>query len=487
MEEGESNDYSPLRNDEEEEDEENLEELEAMLYSQIYYDHSEVKERDFTINDTFGDAPDVEKALCESPSNVDSGYEQSRPGSGIQDGEDIDSEEDSELEEDLSRKRKGDFPAYPGKSNKFNSKKRPDWSLTKALAEEAEKENQVFLCKDRGITKGCGEKFSIQSVYISHIKIRKLNQGMCPDLLTKDSSVKPQLSDSKYESAKGSAKPKLVENPFFDSDASSDSEEEDDGIILLPKDSPKSKETEVIEIDCDSSNSAVLITDTDTEDDDVDEENDIPNDDSIQIVEEVQNIKRKNNVTEINKSLSKKRRTEQYKADFGSDFEDNFETDAASSSDEDGDQGAASQTSSITLNLTSSSHNTGGRKGIERIVGCPLSRLRSKSVPDIPSHWTKEMDKFYNRVNEDVLDMDLDDVFKKLPRSSNWSIDRADLYGGGEGEVFMDPGDSKLFFPFQVPKDHGTSQIKDAATVIKLVTLPARLGAHHQILYQNIG
>ena len=107
----------------------------------------------------------------------------------------------------------------------------------RALAEEAEKENQVFLCKDRGITKGCGEKFSIQSVYISHIKTRKLNQGTCPDLLTKDSSVKPQLSDSKYESAKVSAKPKLVENPFFDSDASSDSEEEDDGIIILPKDS----------------------------------------------------------------------------------------------------------------------------------------------------------------------------------------------------------------------------------------------------------
>ena len=108
-------------------------------------------------------------------------------------------------------------------------------------------------------------------------------------------------------------------------------------------------------------------------------------------------------------------------------------------------------------------------------------------MPDIPSHWTKEMDKFYNRVNEDVLDMDLDDILKKLPRSSNWSIDRADLYGGGEGEVIMDPGDSKLFFPFQVPKDHGTSLIKDAATVIKLATLPARLASHHQILFQING
>ena len=27
--------------------------------------------------------------------------------------------------------------------------------------------------------------------------------------------------------------------------------------------------------------------------------------------------------------------------------------------------------------------------------------------------------------------MELDDVMRKLPRSSSWRIDRADLYGGG--------------------------------------------------------
>ena len=67
---------------------------------------------------------------------------------------------------------------------------------------------------------------------ITGTRKRKLNQGLCPDLLTKDSSVKPHQSDSKYESAKGSAKPKLVENPFFNSDASSDSEEEDDAAAI---------------------------------------------------------------------------------------------------------------------------------------------------------------------------------------------------------------------------------------------------------------
>ena len=430
MEEGESNDYSPLRNDGEEEDEENMEELEAMLYSQIYYDQSDVSENHFTINDTLRDNGEPEKEISESLSGADSGYEQSRPSSVLNKDEDNDSDEEDQ--EDQRKKLKGDFPAYPGRSLKFNSKKRPDWCLTEALAEEASKENEVYVCRDRGVTRGCGEKFTSQSEYISHIQVRKLNKGLCPDVLARDPSVKPPPSDSKYESAKGSAKPKLVENPFFNSDASSDSEDEDDGIILLPKEAPKPKETEVIEIDCDSSNSAVLITDTDT-DDDGDRNN--AKDDSLQIVEEVQNIKRKNDVSEINKSFSKKRKTDKYKADFGSDFEDNFETDASFSSNEDDQEDTAqTQTSSLTLNLTSNSFDTKGRKSIESIVGCPLSRVRSKSVPDIPSHWTVEMDKFYNRVNEDVLDMDLDDVLKKLPRASNWNIDRADLYGGGEDE-----------------------------------------------------
>ena len=441
MEEGESEMYPSLINDEEEEDEENMVELEAMLYSQMYYDQSEVAEREFTINDSVRDINDAEKDSSESSSAVDSGYEQSRPNSGLKEQKGMESDDDDEFADDdyhswndQRPKCKGDYPAYPGKSRKFNSRKRADWSSSEqASAEEAAKKNEVYICKDRGITKGCGEKFTIQSAYVNHIKIRKLhgNKGICPDLLLKDPSVKPPPSDSKYASAKGSAKQKLVENPFFDSDVSSDSEEEDDGIILLPKEAPKSKETEVIEIDCDSShsssNSAVLITDTDTEDERAE---DISKDDSIQIVEEVQTIKRKNDITEIQKSLSKKRKTEQYKADFGSDFEDNFETD---SSEDDNSQEDAAQTSLITLNLTSTSRNTKDRKGIESIVGCPLSRLRSKSVPDIPSHWTKEMNTFYNRVNEDVLDMDLDDVLKKLPRSSNWSVDRADLYGGGKG------------------------------------------------------
>ena len=141
-----------------------------------------------------------------------------------------------------------------------------------------------------------------------------------------------------------------------------------------------------------------------------DSEND--KDDSILIVEEHQTIRRKNDRSQINKSLSKKKRktedessskkrkTEQYKADFGSDFEDNFETESSSEDEDEEDGQEARQSSSITLNLTSSNKPDTSRKGIESIIGCSLSRIRSKSVPDIPSHWTQEMDSFYNRVNE---------------------------------------------------------------------------------------
>ena len=95
MEEGERETYSHTRNEEEDvegEDEENMEELEAMLYSQIYYDQSEVAETEFTINNTVRDVNDAEKELTESPSAVDSGYEQSRPNSGLKEDKDIESD-----------------------------------------------------------------------------------------------------------------------------------------------------------------------------------------------------------------------------------------------------------------------------------------------------------------------------------------------------------------------------------------------------------
>ena len=60
-----------------------------------------------------------------------------------------------------------------------------------------------------------------------------------------------------------------------------------------------------------------------------------------------------------------------------------------------------------------------------------VPRLRSMSMPDIPSTWSRDMDMFYNELDDRYLDMSIDDVLNKLPANANWDVDRADVYGGG--------------------------------------------------------
>ena len=56
----------------------------------------------------------------------------------------------------------------------------------------------------------------------------------------------------------------------------------------------------------------------------------------------------------------------------------------------------------------------------------------SQSVPDTPAHWSREMSCFYNSVDEEVLETSLDQVLARLPATSSWTVDRADLYGGSK-------------------------------------------------------
>ena len=216
-----------------------------------------------------------------------------------------------------------------------------------------------------------------QDSYILHQQQRTLNNRQCPR--PRASPAPAQPVDSKYHSTKDSAgaKPKLVENPFFDSDASSSgSEEDDDGIILLPQEDKKPNVTEVIEIDSSSDNSPLVIPE---EDDSREEVKDHQEEDSIQMVEEVQTLTRKNSKKAINESLTKKRKkTEKYKADFGSDFEDNFCSNSEDSSDssDEGVEDDKSPSSGLTLNLASGGSDRNKTGSIETILGCSLARLR---------------------------------------------------------------------------------------------------------------
>ena len=62
----------------------------------------------------------------------------------------------------------------------------------------------------------------------------------------------------------------------------------------------------------------------------------------------------------------------------------------------------------------------------------------SKSSSDLPSNWTKDMNKFYNEVDETYLDVDLKQVLAKLPQDKEyWRIDRTDVYGQSQGKTIL--------------------------------------------------
>ena len=298
-------------NTEEGEEEEDLAELEAMLYSQIYYqqDSDNVENSDFIINNclTVTECPEKTRGL-ETP-GADSGCGLSGPGSHIN------SDAEEEEEEDIS-------------------------------------------------------KYSISSNKIIE----------------------------------------LVENPFFDSECSSDTDSEDDGIIVVPK--TPAKPIEIIEMDTSSNQSgSIIISDH--------------GNDEIQIVEELRTINRKNNKKNIKDALPK--RFESNKLELGSDFSDNF----LSSNESDGEGNKLSD-ADLTLNLSASGRKR-ERKTLKERVGLHAGKYMSKSATttsDLPSNWTRDMRKFYSEVDETYLELDLQQVLARLPTGREcWRIDRADLYG----------------------------------------------------------
>ena len=462
--------------DEDLEDEEDLEELEAKLYSQIYYDDGDTTQNDYSIKECTGINSSESDRDPYSKPDSDIFKVTSRPSSVGDSGILINDDEEEDFD---PNKRKG-RPTSPTSYKRWviNSRKDPD--LKEKVESNIEfvcgerggnsgcgrifddqvryirhqqlrtlnnkKCVQEYECQDRGRYRGCGRIFNDQDRYIRHQQLRSLNSDrVCPQEDEVDSSTEyiapdhnefiapgdssPDYtapgadsiisappsphSDSKYDLTDNTSN-KLVENPFFESDCSSDSD--DDGIIVLPK--VERKPTEVIEIDSSSNLSSNFVS-SDSEE---------TKNDSIQIVEELQNLKRKNDVKEINKSLKKKKKMDNFKQEFGSDFEDNFCSDSDNEDEDDTDKNSENETS-IKLNLSSNIYKT--TKDIDKILGGSLSKLRSKSMSDIPSHWTEEMSQFYNEVDDKYIDMELEDVLKKLPSKSNWEVRREDVYGGG--------------------------------------------------------
>ena len=230
----------------------------------------------------------------------------------------------------------------------------------------------------------------------------------------------------------------LVKNPYFESDVGSSDSDSDDGIIVLPKMELKSTEvsnepdtdsrflvrknskpTEVIEMDSSSNHSeSILLSDEE--------------DDEIKIVEEIHTVHKKNDRKTINDSFDKNSKKKICKSDFGSDFSDNFFSSNESDDDERGS--SPEDDSGLTLNLRGIRRSPAQK--VAELVGLPA--VQSKSSLDLPSNWTKDMNKFYNEVDETYLDVDLKQVLAKLPQNKEyWKIDRTDVYGQSQGKTIV--------------------------------------------------
>jgi len=257
-----------------------------------------------------------------------------------------------------------------------------------------------------------------------------ISEHTSKDVKFEESEHEDDFLDSRYSAASSlSGEGPLVSNPFFQSDSDSES---DDGIIVLPK--RERTPPEVICLDSNSSsptpaqNSTIVISDNESDEHDArkDTRKRKSLDNSVlEMAEETRKNKNKNSKKHIDGSLNKTRKMDHYKADYGSDFSDNFASDDSeleilSDLDEAG----------LTLNLLGN-YKEAQKKKVSEIFEEEVNKSKNAPAIELPDSWTKEMDVFYNEVDEKYLDIELEDIFAEMPPNSQWPIDRADMYSGG--------------------------------------------------------
>jgi len=242
-------------------------------------------------------------------------------------------------------------------------------------------------------------------------------------------SVSDGESDDESRYITVPSEPPMVQNPFFDSDVSDS--ESDDGIIVLPK--REKTPPEVICLDSNSCSPEPAVSSTIIISDNSGDESlrttklnkKQSNCSVLEVSMEKSGNQSKNIKKNIRDTLSQKKRSDHYKADYGSDFGSNFcsddsELELLSDVDESG----------LTLNLLGKYKEAQKRK-ISEIFEQEFVRSKNAPSADLPSSWTREMDAFYNAVDEKYLDIELEDIFAEMPSNSQWPVDRADVYSGG--------------------------------------------------------
>jgi len=232
------------------------------------------------------------------------------------------------------------------------------------------------------------------------------------------------VEESRYTSTPKFRKSELVKNPLFDEDENSDSDSSDDGIIILPK--PARVSPEVIDLDSNLEAPSATKSDTIVLSDDCNDKQE----DTLHVISGNETIKKKNNKRKIREVLQKNRKIKNtyYSEEYGSDFEDNFMSD----SDIEIVENELDDSSLTLANLSRGRCLDPKERKMSDIFSDSLIAARKNDQHSVPASWTKEMDSFYNDVDETFLDLDIEDIFSDMPTANtNWTIERSDVYGGG--------------------------------------------------------
>lgn len=310
-------------------------------------------------------------------------------------------------------------------------------------------------CSD--VDSGCGESRAI-TPFVDSIDIDSEDEEKIVDEKLKDEEdfdVENGKLLSEEESRYSSVKSKQVESQVISSDSDSD-DSEDDGIVVIPK--PLKPEPELICLDSSSpplSISSDAAEDSSSDDDENIQENPFfdpknktsnklkkskQNDSVVILTESTKKNEAsndsivilpnstsppKNNSKEIRKVL-KKTKSKPYKIATDSDSSDSYSDNLSDSSIE------CLDTDMALGNVLGTSCSNRKRKMIS------MSDILGKDIRDVVTiknmkcySWTDQMDKFYNDIIPENVDVELEDILDKIPKRANFDINRADVYGGG--------------------------------------------------------
>ena len=227
-----------------------------------------------------------------------------------------------------------------------------------------------------------------------------------------ESSEDEGIIDSSKVNEKGTSK---TTAGSFDEDkaSSSDSEGDDDddeGIIVLP--APPRDSPDVINIEDEEMQSESEV---------LEEVYEVKS--RKKLSQNAESQKRKNSAQKIQQILGKGRKGK-YKEDYGSDFDDNFLSDEDHDDDEDDEEVDDSEISLGNLMGSKDFTRSGGKRKVSELLSAELNEVQAKEV-EKPAIWTSGMERFYNKVDEQLMDIDLDRVLDNMSQDpKKWTVDR---------------------------------------------------------------